>query len=237
MRIKLAPRVEDIDRGALPGSSAIVIDMLRATSVITTALNNGAERVVPVVDVDEAFRIRDRNRGSTVLGGERKGIRVDGFDAGNSPLEYSRDFIQGKTLVITTSNGTRALNGCGGAADVLAGCMLNGPCVAKKAAGAGGDVYMVCAGTLGHFSLDDFICAGYIIDELLKYNSYQTDDISFLAHYTYVKNSGDIRGFISNASHFNYLVGIGMAEDIEYCCQKGVIDIAPEFRDGSVTVR
>lgn len=233
MQIRLMPRVEDIIPEYIEESDAIVIDMLRATSVIVTALKNGAKEVVPVLSVEEALKFKQEDS-ACVLGGERKGIKIDGFDAGNSPLEYSEDYIRGKSLIITTSNGTRAIRGCRGARNILIGSMLNGASAARKAAADEADISIVCAGTLGKFSLDDFLCAGYIIDEILKLHQYELDDISFLAHHTFVENRYNIDKFIYNAYHSRYLKSIGMEEDIKYCCSLGITDIVPVYKDGAI---
>lgn len=233
MKINLFPRVEDITPEEIAGTNAVVIDMLRATSVITCALHNGAVKVIPVLTIDEAFKLKAEEK-DVVLGGERKGIKIEGFDAGNSPLEFTPDFISGKTLVITTSNGTRAINGCRNARNILIGSMLNGPAVAGKAADGSADISIACAGTQGRFSLDDFICAGYIIDEILKIRKYELSDICFLSHHIYMENRDNVEGFIGNASHFNYLVSIGAYEDIKYCCSKGMIVEVPVFRNGAI---
>jgi len=233
MKIRLMPRVEDIIPEHIEGSNVIVIDMLRATSVIVTAINSGAKGVIPVLTVEEAIDLRKKME-SLVLGGERKGLKIEGFDAGNSPLEYTRGLIAGKTLVITTSNGTRAIKGCNGARNIFIGSMLNGKAAANSAAKDKVDISMVCAGTQGSFSLDDFLCAGYIIDEILKDGEWDLDDISFLAHYTFTLNKDNLKEFIKNARHARYLAEVGFDEDINYCCSRGVIDAAPVYRDGII---
>lgn len=235
MKISLMPRVEDININDIAGSSAVVIDMLRATSVIVTALYNGAEHVVPVLTTDEAKNAIYRFR-NAVLGGERKGLKIEGFDAGNSPLEYTREFIQGRTLIITTSNGTRAINNCNEAKNIYIGSMLNGKAAALKAVENGTDISIVCAGTQGRFSLDDFTCAGLIIDEILKMKDYELSDISFLARHTYTQNEENIEGFIKNASHYKYLCSIGQGEDIKYCCSRNIIDIVPTCKEGIISI-
>jgi 2-phosphosulfolactate phosphatase len=234
MKIRLMPRVEDIDEREIAGSNVIVIDVLRATSVIVTALNNGARGVIPVLSPEEAFKVRDRVGESAVLGGERKGVRIEGFDGGNSPLEYTKEFIGGKTLITTTSNGTRAIRGCSGAECIFTGSFLNGRSAAKAAAGL--DISIVCAGTLGKFSLDDFLCAGYIIECLLNMNDYELDDISFLAYHTYAGNSSSLESFIKNAAHSRYLTSLGMEKDVYYCLERDAIHIAPIYKDGIITV-
>lgn len=232
MNIRLMPRVEDIVPENIAGSNAIVIDMLRATSVITTALYNGAEGVIPVLEVKEALTMRDKYH-NAVLGGERKGLKIEGFDLGNSPLEYTRENVKGRIIVMTTSNGTRAIKGCLGAGHIYIGSMLNGRAAAIRAS-SDDDISIVCAGTLGKFSLDDFICAGYIIDELLKIKKYELDDISFAAHYMYAMNRDDVEGIIKNAYHYNYLASIGLTDDLKYCCNKGILNIVPQYYDGII---
>lgn len=234
MNIRLMPRVEDIVQKNIAKSNAIVIDMLRATSVITTALYNGARGVIPVLTVDEAMAARAKYN-DVVLGGERRGLKINGFDLGNSPLEYTSSNIKDKTIIMTTSNGTRAIKGCESANHIYIGSMLNGKSVAARASLDDADISIVCAGTLGKFSLDDFICAGYIIDELMKVKSYVLDDISFAAHYMYDANKKDVEGIIKNASHYNYLVSIGLEGDIKYCCRMGILDIVPEYKDGIIS--
>lgn len=234
MKIKVMPRVEDIDVSEIRNSNVIVIDMLRATSVIVTAFKEGADAVIPVLEIEEALKMKNKCK-NPVLGGERKGLKIDGFDFGNSPLEYKAENIEGKTLIMTTSNGTRAIRGSIDANHIYIGSMLNGRAAAAKAAGQC-DVSIVCAGTLGNFSLDDFLCSGYIIDELLKLQSYDLNDISFLAHHTYMENQHDLSGFLSNASHYRYLASLGFKDDLDYCCTRGIIDLVPEFKDGKITV-
>jgi 2-phosphosulfolactate phosphatase len=235
LKIHLMPRVEDIDGGLIKGSNVIVIDMLRATSVITAALKNGGKEVIPVLTTEEAFSIKQK-QDNVVLGGERKGLKIEGFDGGNSPLEYTPELIKEKTLVFTTSNGTRAIKGCMGACHIYIGSMLNGRAAAAAASMEDVDVSIVCSGTMSKFSLDDFICAGYIIDELLKVKEYGLDDISFLAHHTFIENKGDIEKFISHASHYDYLVNIGAGDDIKYCCLMDIIDVVPEYLDGKIII-
>lgn len=235
MEIKLFPRVEDINYEEIKGSNAIVIDMLRATSVIVTAMENGAEKILPVLSIDEAFDIKNKNS-SVILGGERKGLKIEGFDMGNSPQEYIRELVEGNTIVITTSNGTRAIRGCTGAREIFIGSMLNGKAAASKAIDTDADISIVCAGTLGKFSLDDFLCAGYIIDEILKLKEYKLNDISFLAYYTYIENKSNLDDFIKNIYHYRYLCSIGLKDSADYCFNRGIIDIVPTFENEAITL-
>jgi len=144
-----------------------VIDVLRASTTMITALANGAVRVVPVADVDEARRIVADVEPPGLLGGERGGVRLPGFDLGNSPLEYVPARVAGRTLVITTTNGTAALQASRGAREILVGALVNRSAVAaaiRGLAGPGDAVHLVCAGTDGRVSGEDVLAAGAILD-------------------------------------------------------------------------
>jgi 2-phosphosulfolactate phosphatase len=146
--------------------AAVVLDILRATTTITTALAHGCQGVMPVTEVEEAREIASHND-QVLLGGERSAVKLPGFNFGNSPLEYRTETIKGKTVVLTTTNGTGTIKLAAEKAKVLLiGCMLNAKAVAEKLTGFN-SVLIACAGTKGNFSLDDTLAAGYIIKELL----------------------------------------------------------------------
>ncbi|MBI6872936.1 2-phosphosulfolactate phosphatase family protein [Clostridium aciditolerans] len=236
MKVDLIISADDIKQEKILKKSIVVIDMLRATSVITTAMNNGCKAVVPVLTIEEALEIANKDRKKYILGGERKALKIEGFDCANSPLEYRRDIVEGKTLVITTSNGTRAIQGSLGAKNILIGALINAKAVAEKLISLDNDVVIVNAGTLGQFSMDDFICAGYIIDCLLRERSdIELTDISKTAYYIYKENQ-NIISFIKYASHYKRIKELNLEEDLDYCCQKDIINIVPEYNDGTITV-
>lgn len=152
--------------GACAGGIAIVIDVLRASTTIITALAHGAARVRPVRTVGEARALA--GQADVLLGGERGGRPIPGFDLGNSPLEYTRERVAGRDVVTTTTNGTAALHACGSAAEVLVGGVVNRSAVAALAmqlAGTGPrDIHLVCAGTDGAVTEEDLLGAGAILD-------------------------------------------------------------------------
>jgi len=156
---------------ATAGGIAVVIDVLRASTTIVRAVASGANAVVPTAEIDEARRIAASlgPAGMTgMTGGERGGVRIEGFDLGNSPLEYTPDRVAGKTVVITTTNGTAALAACHDAAAVLIGAVVNRGAVGKaaraEAGRLGAAVHLVCAGTDGHVTDEDLLGAGAILD-------------------------------------------------------------------------
>jgi 2-phosphosulfolactate phosphatase len=156
-----------VEPGALAGKTVVVIDVLRATTTIIHALAAGAREVVPCLEVDEARQVAARLGGEAVLGGERGGVAIAGFDLGNSPAEYTRERVGGKTVVLTTTNGTRAMQRCKLAGRLLLGAFANFSAVCRELA-ASDQVALVCAGTDGHVTREDTLLAGAIVDDLLR---------------------------------------------------------------------
>ncbi|MFT5875235.1 MAG: 2-phosphosulfolactate phosphatase [Clostridium sp.] len=233
MKIDIIVSADDIKKEKIKNKTVVVIDMLRATSVITTAMNNGCKGVIPVLTVDDAAEIVRNSKEEFMLGGERDALKIEGFHYSNSPLEYTRDTIEGKTLVMTTTNGTKAIRGCEGASNILIGAMLNAKAIVKRVVELNKDVVIVNAGTYGEFSIDDFLCSGYIIDCVLKLVEAELTDIAVTSHYIY-KNNEDIYSFIKYASHYKRITELGLKADLEYCCRKDIIDIVPEYNDGII---
>ena len=144
-----------------------MIDVLRASTTMITALANGATRVIPAAAVDEARRLAEAIDPPPLLGGERGGVRIAGFDLGNSPLDYTPDRVGGRAVVITTTNGTAALHASLDAAEIMIGAIVNRAAVAETArrlAVSSGKVHLVCAGTDGAVSAEDVLAAGAILD-------------------------------------------------------------------------
>ncbi|MFH1921028.1 MAG: 2-phosphosulfolactate phosphatase [Planctomycetota bacterium] len=151
----------------LAGGTAVVIDVLRASTTIVHALEAGAKEVIPCLEVEDArAAAAELAPGEAVLGGERQGLPIDGFDLGNSPTEYTPDRVDGKTVVFTTTNGTQAMFECRPAARVLIGAFANASAVCRQLAGIE-QIHLVCAGTQGEFSRDDVLLAGLLIERIL----------------------------------------------------------------------
>src|SRR5205823_10380648 len=139
--------------------TVVVIDVLRATTTIVHALAAGAREVVPCLEVEDARRIAAELGKAAILGGERRGLPIPGFDVGNSPAEYTRQRVGGKTVVFTTTNGTRAMQRCKFASRVLLGAFVNFSAVCRELAVVD-HVALVCAGTDGHVTREDTLLAG-----------------------------------------------------------------------------
>ena len=176
-------------RGAVAGGIAVVIDVLRASTTIVTALAHGAVGVRPVPTVDEARALAGGvgSGSGMLLGGERGGLRIDGFDLGNSPLEYAADRVTGRRIVITTTNGTAALAASTAASEVLIGAFVNRTAVAALARSLAAergavDIHLVCAGTDGAVTEEDLLAAGAILDAASRHPQAGDDTLDPPAH-------------------------------------------------------
>lgn len=236
MKIDVIISADYINEEYLKGKVAVVIDILRATSVMTTALGNGAKCIIPTLTVEEAFEIKEKTKEDVLLGGERQAKRIDGFDLTNSPLEFTKEVVQNKTVIMSTTNGTRALTLCKNADIVLIASMLNAKSVAQKLIEINRDVVIVNSGTNGAFSTDDFICGGYIISEIINSTSCDLTDIAKVAKDIYLANS-NVNEYVKNATHYGVLKSLGLEADVEYCCKKDIFDIVPIFKDGIIKTK
>ena len=199
-------------------SLAIVVDVLRATSTIAQALASGYERVLCVGEIDEAMRLRETTHGSLV-GGERDAKRIDGFDVGASPREFLE--ARASTLILSTTNGTRAVLSAAAQADeVVLGSLLNLEAVARHASRRGGDVAIVCAGFKDSFALDDAYCAGRIVALL----GGDRTDAAVAADRLAASFPSALEGL--NARTYG---PPGLEEDIRFCARESVLDAVPRL--------
>lgn len=223
---------------SLAGRIVIVIDVLRATSTIVTALANGARSIVPVPSVEAAFAAgSDLER--SMLGGERSGLRIERFDLGNSPLEYTPGVVAGKTIVLTTTNGTLALDASRRADEVVCGSMLNADAVARHVVAAGvSRLLIVCAGTDGEFSLDDAVTAGAILDRILSRLSTapSLSDSATASLILYRSAASSLFTAFAESTHGRRLIELGLAEDVRYCATIDSHDIVPVLAGSSITL-
>jgi 2-phosphosulfolactate phosphatase len=214
--------------------TGVVIDVIRATSTICQALASGYERVFCAAEVDQARALRDA-LGEGVLGGERKALRIPGFDLGNSPREYLEPIAA--TLVLSTTNGTKAVvtaaERCG---RVLVASLLNLVAVVEAARAAGEDVLVVCAGVQGTLALDDAFVAGRIVELL----DWERTDAAEAAARLVTTWGGAEEAFRASKSGCNLLANAPeLEEDIPFCAREGVLDVVPHLvamRDGAVEI-
>ncbi|MDF1810462.1 MAG: 2-phosphosulfolactate phosphatase [Phycisphaerales bacterium] len=209
---------------------AVVIDILRATTTIVNAMEQGAKNIVPVASVDSA-RILAQDNPDSILCGERGGIKPEGFILGNSPFEYSRKVVDGKSCILTTTNGTRALRMSEDAAQVVVGSLRNLDALCDWIKTDGRNVVLVCSGTDRRVSLEDCIGAGLIIDRL-GYAATDSAALMYHAMHSAVNRFDGVRFAIESSSHAKRLINLGFAQDVQFACEIGVSLTVPLFDSG-----
>ncbi len=211
----------------------VVVDILRATSVMTTALAHGIKSITPVATVDECRALKEQGY---LAAAERDGKTVEGFDLGNSPFTYMNESFAGKKLAVTTTNGTLAITRSVNPEEVVIGSFLNISVVANYLMNQEHDVMILCAGWKGMVNLEDTIFAGALVELLSK--SFDTENDSAIAALALYKMAqGDMLGFLKNSSHAKRLKGLSIIKDIDFCLQRDVYDVLPVLKDGELVPR
>jgi len=215
----------------------VVIDVLRASSTIITALMNHAKGVIPVEDMGEASRISQSvDSDNLLLCGEKDGIKIEGYDLGNSPFEYTEEVVKGKTLIFNTTNGTKAIKKAVGSSDLFVGSFLNLSTIVHTLNSEDKDIVLICAGWRGRMAIEDLLFAGNIVYNLT--NGHLPDnarDGAKVAFGLYEKFRDDVPGVIRSSNHAVRLKEITGEQDIDYCAQKDVSEILPILNDGIIT--
>jgi 2-phosphosulfolactate phosphatase len=198
-------------------SIVVIIDVFRATSTIAAAVHNGAAEIIPVDSVAKCIEL-GAQRPNSLTAGERDGKVAEGLQHGNSPLEYPRDFIENKTLVLTTTNGTRLLHMCSDANEIITGSFLNLGAVCDYLVSQKKNVLLACASWKDRYNLEDSLFAGAVYESIGKHFEMNCDSTRAATHlYKAAKN--DLYGFIQDSSHFLRLSKFGLQYDMEYCCK------------------
>ncbi len=225
-----------LDELYFTGKTAVAIDVLRASTVITTALSNGAREVIPVSTLDFAMKISsDAFKSQTLLCGERNTKMVEGFNLGNSPLEYKPEVVAGKSIILYTTNGSKTIVKAKFCDNLFIACFLNLPAIAKHLISLNLDFEIICAGTNGLFNYEDTICAGMLINEIKsQYPEVQLSD-SAIASLRLSKQVGkNLYGFLCETEHGKLLIENGFIDDIIECSKYGTTDIIPYFVSGAI---
>jgi len=229
---------------ALANSVVIMIDALRASVTISSALASGAKAVFPVLTVEDALasarsmQIAGVTRDQIVLGGERGGVLIPGFDLDNSPLAYTPGRVRGKAVVFTTANGTSTLIHAHGASVILIGALTNLSAVCRAVESDPRDVHIICSGTRGEISLDDCLAAGAIVERLLEAGRELGSDDSGLVClrlWHEAKRTG-IPGAMRASRGGRNLVRLGFDADIELCSTVDAVDVLPKYDEASGTI-
>ncbi|HSW53887.1 MAG TPA: 2-phosphosulfolactate phosphatase [Ignavibacteriaceae bacterium] len=217
------------------GKTTVVIDVLRASSTIITALSNGAKEVVPVGTVEFAVKVSGGIfGGQTLLGGERNTKKIEGFALGNSPSEYTKEIVSGKSIVFYSTNGSRAIVKAKYSTNLFVCSFNNLKTVAKHIKMLDQDVIILCAGNNNLFSLEDSVCAGMLVSELIAGNkTIQLTDASTGALTLFKSFGKNIFKMLSETDHGQLLINNGFEVDLKACAELGSTDVIP-FYSGNV---
>ncbi|MCB9169438.1 MAG: 2-phosphosulfolactate phosphatase [Flavobacteriales bacterium] len=211
----------------------VVIDILRATSAMVTAFAHGAERIIPVATVEEAQAYMGRE--GYIAAAERNGEIVDGFQYGNSPLAYRDGDVRGKTIVMTTTNGTRTIDLAKNARKLVIGSFLNLTALSDWLAAQDENILLLCAGWRGKFNLEDSTFAGAVMDRLLETGKFGLEeDSSIAARYLFMAAKKNFLGILKAAPRRRRIEQLQLLADAKYCLSSDLTDVIPIMEEGSL---
>ena len=212
----------------------VVIDVLRATTAICAGMANGVKTIIPVASIEEALEYRQRGY---IVAAERKGKVVEGFDLGNSPYSWINPELIGKTVVLTTTNGTQAIHTSRRANEMVIGSLINLDAVVKYLHKKKLNVMLLGSGWRNKFCLEDTICAGAIADGLLASGDFRSEeDSTIAAKYLYLSAKDNYLGYLKASSHRRRLQDLNLNEDIKYCLTPNQVDVVPIWKDGRISI-
>ncbi len=208
-----------------PEAIVVVIDILRATSAITTAIFHGVSKMIPIATMIEADEYK---KNGFMVAAERNGEIVDGFDLGNSPFGYMNKKVKGKTIAITTTNGTHAIEVARKAKRIIIGSFLNMDAVVDYLKKEKKDVLFLCAGWKNKFNLEDSLFAGAVANDLVNKHDFTTIcDSTIAAIELYKLAKHDLEGFLANSSHRKRLAKLDLERDVKYCLTPNQCPVVP----------
>ena len=240
MRVDLHFTPHQIDELALRDKTVVVVDVLRASTSIATALNNGAKEIIPVTTVERAVKISGNLFGDYVLrGGERNGKMIEGFNLGNSPFDYSEEKVKGKAIIFSSTNGSMAIEKSRFARHVAICGFVNIALVTEFMKELRQDFIIVCAGNNGMFSLEDSVCAGMLVHKLSEDDGVELllSDAAIAATMLYRGHSRSLLKMIKNSEHGKYLASIGFADDLPVCAGVDTIPVLPQLVGNVIKVK
>lgn len=238
VRVYFSPN--SLDEIALRDKTIVVVDVLRASTTITYAMKAGAREVIPVASVDQAMKIvGNLFSTSTILCGERGGKRIEGFKLGNSPSEYTPDAVEGKALILTTTNGAVALTKAKHARHCFVGSFVNISAVTEALAELPDieetGLVIICSGREDDFSLEDSVCAGMLLVKLMEsFPALELTDSARTVISDYESYGDDILGTLLISDHGKYLVSIGFEEDIRTASEVDSVPIVPVLEQTAI---
>lgn len=220
------------------GRTAVVLDVLRATSTIVEALSAGAKSIYPVGSIDDALRLANNfGRGEVLLCGERRCLPIEGFDLGNSPREFTRARVGGKTLVMSTTNGTHAMSLAGGAGRVLIGSVMNLDAVVDELGSAEADPVFICAGRERFFAMEDAVCAGAMAARLMEVRpgEWELND-GAQAALALAQRFGTGEDLFASVGAGKLLLDAGLEGDLAICAERNRHAIVPVLHDRHIAL-
>ena len=222
------------------GRLVVIVDVLRASTTVATALGNGAKTVMPLEGADEVIsRSKEFHRSQIILAGEQKMLPITGFDLGNSPQDFTKKAVEGKTILITTTNGTRALLGVQGARDIVIASYVNFTAVLammKVAASSNTDIAIICAGEEGGFTLEDAACAGRYVRALPKRSdSMHLNDAASASVLIEKKYGENIAKLFKESSHGQALEEAGFGDDLAAAAEVDSYPVVPIYQERQIT--
>ncbi len=239
MRVDVALSPAEYPAKAPAARRAVLIDVIRATSSIVVALQRGCASVLPVRTPEEARVARARlGDERALLCGEQGGLRIPGFDLGNSPRELLSAPLSGRRLILCTSNGTRALASLAGIPELWIGALRNAAAVARALAGGTGDALLACAGKDETFCLEDAACAGAIVHALraAAAGTVEASDAAAAAELLFLHHRADLLGMLRGTEWGRRIAAMGLGEDLRLCAELDAAPLAPSLRGGCITV-
>jgi len=223
----------------LSNKTLVLIDVLRASTTICRSLDSGARAVIPVESSGEAVEMRTKiGSEDAILAGERKGIKIENFDLGNSPHEYTAERVSGKIIILTTSNGTRSYARASLSSLILTGSLVNISRVTTRVARADRDLVIQCAGDDGDFSIEDTLCGGMLLHKLIAEEKVdlKLNDAASLALLLYRTNRRSLRQVIAQGEHGRYLAELGFASDVDLAASPDTIPVLPVLKDRRIVL-
>lgn len=219
--------------------NVVVIDVLRASTSIVTALKNGAREVIPVESVENAVKVSGSLLGDVVLRcGEREGKIIPGFNLGNSPSEYTEDAVQNKSLIFTSTNGSLAMVKAKFARQIIIAAFVNISTVADYLVNLNEDFVILCAGKEHLFCIEDAVCGGMIIQQIEKINAdIQKTDAAVAARVLYKNFGRSIHKMLRNSDHGQYLISIGFEQDLKTCATVDNVPVLPVYEKGVIKLK
>ncbi len=236
MKVNVLLSPNNVDELYFTSKTTVVIDVLRATSVIVQALNNGAKEVIPVGSIDFAMKISvNAHGGQTLLCGERNTKMIDGFDLGNSPQDYTKGLVHRKSIILFTTNGSKAIVKAKYSNKLLVASFNNLSAIAESLIDLGSDVEIVAAGSNGMFCIEDTICSGALIQTMKSLKEdIEITDAGWASLVLNDQFGSDIGKMLRESEHGKRLIGNGFEEDLAFCSERDNMPIVPFYKGGEI---